>query len=202
MSTTIDAAIIASAATLIGTLGTQLLNNRREDARRQAEVKTARIDEIRELFEEAAITIHDALDRLDHSRTNPSWATVPPASRELSEAVSKLEVIDTRLDTRVPALDQLASRWHRAFASFRRATEALRSSVRIAQDIAANGDDLAEQMQRFGRSVDSLQTKLNVFTDSAAWSFGARPEYHWTLRERLSDRWEKLKPERWRKSND
>jgi hypothetical protein len=184
MSATVEAALIASLATLAGTLGTQWLSNRRETARRRAEVQAARRDELRGLLEEAALAAHDALDILAHSKAHPGQAAQPPHSRTLSSTIAKLEIIDTQLSLRVPLLYQAGSDWRLVFMAFPKLRVALKAATSNAARIG-DATPTDEQRRAFERDIAELRSALFTFREVVAWSFGARPDIHIPLRKRL-----------------
>lgn len=186
MNATVEAGLIAAVATLAGALGTQALSNHREAARRRAEVDQKKIEEIRNLYEDAARNLLSAR-RLTREDRPPDGDPSPYVARNLeaaTEVEEQLRVIDTRLRVRIPSIDQQIGRWRLTLQLFRYSRSRLELMLREIRSLEGSLPT-DRQVASFDKALSELQSSAGAFENSVASTSGFREQLGSTRRERM-----------------
>lgn len=192
MNPTETAALIASASTVVAALGTQALNNRRETARRKAEVDQARIEETRQLYEQAAIAIHHALILLRAARPEPQRAYTPENVEDVAASVDGVDLIQTRLDVHVPWLEREIGPWRNILSALSASRKGLHDTLDQVRGLA---DQIPtdKQVAMFDTALKEADRGSASFRGSVAYAFRVSVDLHWTFRERLTGRRDRIR---------
>lgn len=171
MDATITAALVASVSTLVATLGTQALGNRREAQRQQRQLNENRVEELRSLLEEAAVELHAGAALIRQLSPIPEVTYEPPTELvdELGRVVQRLELIDTRLGIRIHFL--LLNDAMRAFHYSVRGIRDAHHSIRV-MTLDQEGFELAAR--QFGEAKRRAADGLLAFQSAVAWSMGPK----------------------------
>jgi hypothetical protein len=186
------AALIASASTVVAALGTQALNNRREAARRKAEVDQARIEEARQLYEQAAIAIHHALIFLRAARPEPQRAYNPEKVEDVAASVDDVDLIQTRLDVHVPRREREIGPWRNILSALSVSRKGLHDTLDQVRGLAAQ-TPTDKQVAMFDAALNQADSSSASFRGSVANAFRVSLDLHWTFRERLTRRWDRIR---------
>jgi hypothetical protein len=124
----VDAAVIAAAVAVIGTLGAQYLAGRREERRERRRLDDARIDELRVVLDAAATDLHRALEgllELVGELDGHTGLSLHPIYERFDEAVRGVDRATTRISIRLGEYHPLSDAFWKADTALTDARRAL-----------------------------------------------------------------------------